>query len=83
MPARVFTAPARYRKFLESSLALAIAEIERDDRRRGAGVPPTINDQFLNREGGRLAVVVGAADELVKRRGHGRPRRTAPKDMPS
>lgn len=72
---RTFTCPAKYRRFVEAQLALAIAEVGRDIARRGqdehivraydslVSKRATIPEQFIDAEkGGDLLILVGDAD---------------------
>jgi hypothetical protein len=64
---RLFTGPAAYRRYLEASLALALAEIKRDADRRADEDPrvqrlSTIPDRFIEAgDAGTLCIMVGAA----------------------
>jgi hypothetical protein len=66
---RLFTGPAAYRRYLEASLALALAEIKRDADRRADEDPrvqrlSTIPDRFIEAgESRTLCIMVGVPNE--------------------
>jgi hypothetical protein len=66
---RLFTGPAAYRRYLEASLALALAEIKRDADRRADEDPrvqrlSTIPDRFIEAgDTGTLCIMVGVPNE--------------------
>jgi len=57
---RVFSCPAKYQRFVESSIALALADIGRDVKRRAEGQRATVHRQFIDDAAeGELVVLVG------------------------
>lgn len=66
---RVFTVPARYRILVEASIALAVADAGRDQKRRAAGLPPTVRPTLTDPDAvGDLVIMVGVpnAEEQEK-----------------
>lgn len=65
---RVFQCPAKYHRFIESAVALALADVKRDMDRRADDHPgvralATVHDQYLDHDAaGTLTILVGVAD---------------------
>lgn len=63
---RVFSCPSQYRRFVEAQLALALAEIGEDLRRRAANKLPRIHDQFIAADAGeRVTIVVSEPGSVI------------------
>lgn len=63
-PLRLFTCDARYQKFIEATLALALADVARDKERRANKQLPTIPTQLTLGEPGTLTIAVGLEDSV-------------------
>ncbi len=65
---RTFEFDARYQRFVTAQLALTLAAVGRDMRRRERGDPPTIPDSFVDQSQAskpRVIAAVGTRRELV------------------
>lgn len=66
---RVFSVPAEYVRFIEASLAVAVADVQRDRARRAAGRKPTVADCFIDSSAaGNTIVMVGVHDAAQQAR---------------
>jgi hypothetical protein len=64
MPRSVYEVDARYRKFVEANLAITLADVARDMKRRSDGLAPTIESCFIAPTAeGRIVVVLGEASD--------------------
>lgn len=60
----VYEVDARYQKFVQATLAIALADVARDMKRRSDGLAPTIENCFINPVAeGRIVVVLGEASD--------------------